>query len=60
MKKYTKEDIEDVIEEIQGYQEDAHMMAKNGEISKEVADAQVEAFDASISLLRGLIDEDHD
>lgn len=60
MKTVNVDDIEVTIGELESYQDSTRMMLKNGEITKEVADAQVEAFDTSISLLRGLIDEDHD
>lgn len=60
MKTIKTDDIAATIEELESYQDSARMMAKNGKISKEAADAQIEAFDASIHLLRGLIYEDHD
>lgn len=42
-------------EEIRGYQEDAHMMAKNGEFTDSEAKAQIEAFQVPIESLKRLL-----
>lgn len=57
MKTISQDDIEMVIEELASYQDSARMLAKNGEITHDTAAGQVDAFDASINLLRGLLDE---
>lgn len=57
MKKFTTDDLEMVIEELQGYQGDADMMAKNGELTDKQATGQKEAFQVSIEALQRLIHE---
>lgn len=53
MKKLTEDDLEMLVEELEGYQEDTDMMAKNGELTEKEANAKKKPFKFRLKQSRG-------